>query len=103
VQPIARSGTLCGMSTKTTIPCLLLIALGCAPLPERGSEGQPSSGSEAGATAAAEPEMICKKERPTGSNITRRVCYPKATTAASQSELDRIQRGASRSNHTGGQ
>lgn len=31
---------------------------------------------EAGKTAENEPEVICRRERQTGSNRPRRVCYP---------------------------
>lgn len=35
-----------------------------------------SQQSEAGKTAENEPELICRRERQTGSNRPRRVCYP---------------------------
>ena len=48
--------------------------------------------------AQGEQEMVCKRERPTGSSVSRRVCVPKAKadgrSAQDQQQMDRMQRGS---------
>ncbi len=43
---------------------------------QTASDTTESEPSEAGKTAENEPELICRRERQTGSNRPRRVCYP---------------------------
>jgi hypothetical protein len=43
---------------------------------QTASETTKPEKSEAGKTAENEPELICRRERQTGSNRPRRVCYP---------------------------
>lgn len=80
------------MCIKTSLPALLLLAtMGCAPQPSRPAVSQPTAGAEASGKAGKEPKMVCKKERPTGSAISRRVCRPVDEVAAQQ-QLDQMQR-----------
>ncbi len=59
-----------------------LLATGCA-APRSGAAASSTTGAPGAQTARADPkqQLICRTERPTGSNIPQRVCY-------TQEELD---------------
>jgi hypothetical protein len=94
-----------------TLPYLALLMLShCVPsagAPARssaGDSGATSSGANLAArTADEEPEMLCRRERPTGSNISRGVCEPKnkanTRTAQDQLQMERMQRGSNTITH----
>ncbi len=68
----------------------------CVPQGESSSSTAQSSASASGsdASASAEPEMVCHRERPTGTTISRRVCRPKGEAASedAQSAINDLQR-----------
>ncbi len=78
----------------------LVVLLGCV----QSGASEPGEGSASGGELASnepaqgEQEMVCKRERPTGSSVSRRVCVPKAKadgrSAQDQQQMDRMQRGS---------
>ena len=75
----------------------LLALVACAPQPEASEPGATSAAG--GELASNEPqsgeeEMVCKRERPTGSSVSRRVCVPKSRRAEDQQQMERMQRSS---------
>jgi hypothetical protein len=66
-----------------------LLALGCAS--SRSASGSAASGAPVANAASPQPaakdRLICRYERPTGSNIPERICY-------TQDQLDEMSRAA---------
>ena len=87
------------------LSCLLLLALAhCVPA---SGTSEPSTSSASGSELAqngaqqGEPEMVCKRERPTGSGLSRRVCVPKSRSAQDQQQMERIQRNSNQITRNG--
>jgi hypothetical protein len=79
----------------------LLALVGCVPASGASEPGSTSaSGTELASNdpQSGEQEMVCKRERPTGSSVSRKVCVPKAKagtrTAQDQQQMDRMQRNS---------
>ncbi len=77
-------------SLRIVAPALAFAVLACAS--SRSSTQRTNGGSTSGAQAANSstapaPRLVCRTERPTGSNIPRRVCY-------SEEQLDEMSRAA---------
>lgn len=77
------------MHRPTLLASAALAFLACAA--PRGSapssSASPASGAQAANAQSPKPQLICRTERPTGSNIPQRICY-------TQEELDAMSQAA---------
>lgn len=77
------------LTVRATTLIALLAIVGCAGTPAPANNVAPPVQA---ATPAADEEVVCRTETPTGSRVGKRVCRTKAQAEAERVETERVSR-----------